>query len=86
MPWSQVGHVSGKSPYVDEVASALEQVAVVVRQDVENKRFVRSFCDKAVGVVISRFTHNIVKLKPISRSTAEQVRCARNGAREKYLG
>lgn len=49
IPWSQLDQASDKSAYVDELAATVEHVAVVVRQDVESKRFVRSWCDKVVG-------------------------------------
>jgi hypothetical protein len=49
IPWSQLDEASGKSQYVDDVAGALEHVAVVVRQELENKRYVRSWSDKVVG-------------------------------------
>ncbi|PWN47993.1 hypothetical protein IE53DRAFT_389841 [Violaceomyces palustris] len=73
VPWSQVKQVTGKSAYVDDFSSVLEQIAVVIRQEVENKRFVRSWCDKVVGSISSKLTLNLVRLKPISRSTAEQL-------------
>ena len=43
-----MSEVHGKSEYTDDLASALEAVAVVVRQDVENKRYLRNWCDKVV--------------------------------------
>lgn len=48
VPWSQLGEVHGKSDYTDDLAAALEAVAVVIRQDVENKRYLRNWCDKVV--------------------------------------
>ena len=49
--WGRDEQPEDKSPYVDDVASTLEQIAVVVRQDVENKRYVRMWSDKAVACV-----------------------------------
>ena len=72
-PWSAIEPEGVKSAYVDEFASALEHVAVVVRQDVQSKRYVRSWCDKVVNLVLTRFTYNIIKLKPISPSMAQQM-------------
>lgn len=60
--WASLTQVQGKSQYVDEVRSNLESVAVVVRQDVENKRYVRSWCDKTVQVVLAKWTHCLVRL------------------------
>jgi hypothetical protein len=73
IPWSSVEITSSNSSYVDEFASTLEHVAVVVRQDLESKRYVRNWCDKVVGYVLSRFMFNIVRLKPISEAMAKQM-------------
>ncbi|PKI83582.1 Vps53p [Malassezia vespertilionis] len=72
-PWGQHVAVVDKSPWVDTLASALESIAVLVRQEVENKRYVRSWCDKAVGVVITRFTQAVLRIRPIRQCTAEQL-------------
>ncbi|PWN41583.1 hypothetical protein IE81DRAFT_291583, partial [Ceraceosorus guamensis] len=72
-PWSTLVEASGKSPYVDELASSLEHVAVVVRLELENKRFVRSWCDKAVGTILARFTNTLVRLKPLSSLVSKQL-------------
>ncbi|KAN0064499.1 Vacuolar protein sorting-associated protein 53 [Thecaphora frezii] len=72
-PWNQLRQVAGPSAYVGDLASLLEQIGVVVRQETENKRFVRSWCDKVVAVVVGRFTNTLVKLRPISRIVAEQL-------------
>lgn len=61
-PWLSLTQVHGKSSYVDEVRTSLESVAVVVRQDVENKRYVRSWCDRIAHVVLLKWTHVLVRL------------------------
>ncbi|GAC92985.1 hypothetical protein PHSY_000545 [Pseudozyma hubeiensis SY62] len=76
--WSQVQPRSGpttasKSQYVMDMASLLEQIGVVVRQDVENKRYVRSWCDKVVGVLATRFLQGLVRLRPLTQGMAEQL-------------
>ncbi|KAK0551814.1 Vacuolar protein sorting-associated protein 53 [Tilletia horrida] len=76
VPWSQVDpERAGNDPssFVNELASNLEQVAVVVRDEVENARFVRNWCDKTVGVILGRFTQTVVRLRPMAKSTAEQL-------------
>ena len=72
-PWSQLRQITGKSSYVVELESVLEQVGVVIRQETENKRYVRSWCDKVVAVVVARFTHTLVRLKPMPCIVAEQL-------------
>uniref|UniRef100_V5EXX2 Uncharacterized protein n=2 Tax=Kalmanozyma brasiliensis (strain GHG001) TaxID=1365824 RepID=V5EXX2_KALBG len=78
VPWSQLqprsqGGGSGKSQYVMDMASLLEQVGVVVRQDVENKRYVRSWCDKVVGMMAAKFLQGLVRLRPLTQGMAEQL-------------
>ncbi|SNX84704.1 related to VPS53 - subunit of VP51-54 complex, required for protein sorting [Melanopsichium pennsylvanicum] len=76
VPWSQLQPRSGnssKSQYVIDMASLLEQIGVVVRQDVENKRYVRSWCDKVVGVLTTRFMQGLVRLRPLTQGMAEQM-------------
>ncbi|GAC71323.1 late Golgi protein sorting complex, subunit Vps53 [Moesziomyces antarcticus T-34] len=83
VPWSQIqprtdrahetGAASANSQYVTDLASLLEQIGVVVRQDVENKRYVRSWCDKVVSVVTTRFLQALVRLRPLSQPMADQL-------------
>lgn len=72
-PWNTLDTTDTKSAYVDEYAGALEHVAVVVRQDIQSKRYVRNWCDKVVGLVLARFMFTIVKLKPVTSVAAQQM-------------
>lgn len=72
VPWTQREAVDEKSPWVDLLASGLESVAVVVRHHVENKRYVRSWCDKAVTLVTTRLLQTIVRLRPVRARAAAQ--------------
>ena len=74
VPWAHVEHVTERSPYMDALAAALEHVGVVVRHEVENKRVVRSWCDKAVAIVVTRFVHTVVRLRPVRQRVAAQLR------------
>jgi hypothetical protein len=47
--WSSVENVSGRSAYVSDLVGCIKSVAEVVRERVEQKKYVRSFADKAVG-------------------------------------
>lgn len=73
VPWSQREHLDEKSAWVDLLASGLESVGVVVRHHVENKRYVRSWCDKAANLTMTRITQSIVRLRPIRPRMAEQL-------------
>lgn len=48
-PWKEAEYVSSESAYVAELARALSTVVGAVREDVEQKKYVRSTCDKVVG-------------------------------------
>lgn len=48
-PWREVEYVSSESGYVAELAKALNAVVDAVREGVEQKKYVRSTCDKVVG-------------------------------------
>lgn len=50
-PWREVEYVSSESGYVAELAKALNTVVDAVRDGVEQKKYVRSTCDKIVGCV-----------------------------------
>ena len=73
VPWSQREHLDEKSAWVDLLASGLESVGVVVRHHVENKRYVRSWCDKAAHLTMTRITQSIVRLRPMRPRMAEQL-------------
>ncbi|KAL4402931.1 Vacuolar protein sorting-associated protein 53 [Malassezia pachydermatis] len=72
-PWTQRDHVDEKSPWIDLLASGLERIGVLVRHHVENKRYVRSWCDKAVVLVTTRLAQTLVRLRPIRRIVAQQL-------------
>ncbi|GAA5844731.1 hypothetical protein JCM9279_002899 [Rhodotorula babjevae] len=72
-PWREAELVSSESVYVGELTRALETVVGVVREGVEQKKYVRSACDKIVGLVLAKFTQTIVKTRPITQTGAEQI-------------
>nr|ASF90221.1 hypothetical protein SPAR02395 [Bartheletia paradoxa] len=61
------------SSYARDLVRALEDTADAVREGLEQRRHYKTFCDKAVGVVLSRYTSNVVKSRPISAAGAEQI-------------
>lgn len=48
-PWKDFEFVSSESSYVVELTRAIQTVVGVVREGVEQKKYVRSVCDKIVG-------------------------------------
>ena len=48
-PWIHLDNVSGRSAYVVDLVGSIKQVAEVVRDRIESKRYIRNFADKAVG-------------------------------------
>ena len=45
--WSTVNQVSGPSPYTDELVKSAEQLVVVIKPLVEQKKYLKNFFDKA---------------------------------------
>ncbi|KDE06776.1 hypothetical protein MVLG_02972 [Microbotryum lychnidis-dioicae p1A1 Lamole] len=72
-PWRDVEYVSNESPYVADLVRCVETVVTVVRDGVEQKKYVRSVCDKIVGLVLAKFTQTIVRCRPIAQIGAEQI-------------
>lgn len=50
-PWREAEYVSSESQYVGELERGLKSVVGAVREGVEQKKYVRSTCDKIVGCV-----------------------------------
>ncbi|OCF33058.1 vacuolar-sorting protein 53 long isoform [Kwoniella heveanensis BCC8398] len=71
-PWVHLENVSGRSAYIVDLVGSIKQVAEVVRGRVEGKKYIRNFADKAVGVVITRFTQSVIKSRPLKKIGAEQ--------------
>ncbi|CAD6583797.1 MAG: Vacuolar protein sorting-associated protein 53 [Tremellales sp. Tagirdzhanova-0007] len=72
-PWMHLENVSGRSAYIVDLVGSIKQVAEVVRERVEAKKYVRNFADKAVGVIINRFTQSVLKSRPLKKIGAEQI-------------
>lgn len=49
--WNTMENVSGPSNYVQELRNAVDDIGDVVREGLEAKKYLRNFCDKAVGFV-----------------------------------
>lgn len=47
--WDTIENVSGPSAYVPALVDAIDAMGDLVRDGVEGKRWLRSWCDKAVG-------------------------------------
>ncbi|GAA5975069.1 hypothetical protein JCM5350_004573 [Sporobolomyces pararoseus] len=72
-PWKDVEFVSSESEYVSELTKACVTVVGIVREGVEQKKYVRSTCDKIVGLVLAKFLQTIVRCRPIAQIGAEQL-------------
>ncbi|KAJ9106321.1 hypothetical protein QFC21_001467 [Naganishia friedmannii] len=72
-PWMNLENVSGRSAYVVDLVGSIRQVADLVRERIEQKRHMRSFADRAVGVISNRFTASVVKSRPLKKIGAEQI-------------
>ncbi|POY71074.1 hypothetical protein BMF94_5831 [Rhodotorula taiwanensis] len=84
-PWKEVEYVSSESGYVAELTKALNSVVDAVREGVEQKKYVRSVCDKIVGLVLAKFTQTIVRCRPITQIGAEQILLDLQGVKNTLL-
>ncbi|WVQ72512.1 hypothetical protein IAR50_002069 [Cryptococcus sp. DSM 104548] len=72
-PWIHLENVSGRSAYVVDLVGSIKGVAEAVRARIEGKKYIRNFADKAVGVIITRFTQAVIKSAPLKKIGAEQI-------------
>ncbi|KAI5477878.1 GARP complex subunit Vps53 [Pseudohyphozyma bogoriensis] len=72
-PWKDVEFVSSESLYVGDLTRMIQTVIGIVRDGLEQKKYVRSVCDKVVGLVLAKFTQTIVRCRPIPQIGAEQI-------------
>ncbi|KAH8922413.1 hypothetical protein BT69DRAFT_1320210 [Atractiella rhizophila] len=72
-PWKDVELVSSESSYVADFNKGMYAVIDVVRDGLQAKKYFRSFCDKAVGVLCTKFTQTMVRCRPINQIGAEQM-------------
>ncbi|KAL7421623.1 Vacuolar protein sorting-associated protein 53 [Cryptotrichosporon argae] len=72
-PWRDLDNVSGRSAYVVDLVGSIKDIAEEVRTRVESKKYIRNFADKAVGLVMIRFTEAVVKSRPLKKIGAEQI-------------
>lgn len=72
-PWRDAEFVSSESAYLGDVVRTIQATIAVARDSVEHKKYIRTICDKVVGVILAKFTQTIVRCRPISQTGAEQV-------------
>ncbi|KAG0146760.1 hypothetical protein CROQUDRAFT_43939 [Cronartium quercuum f. sp. fusiforme G11] len=71
--WKELDFVTSESAYINELVSAISSVVNCVKTHLEQKKYLRSFCDKAVGSLINKYTQAIVRCRPIPPIGAEQI-------------
>ena len=59
---------------MDDVVRAVEGLVEVVKNNVEQKRYVRNVLDKVCSVLLVRFTNALVRSRPLREVGGEQVR------------
>ncbi|KAG6375541.1 Vps53-like protein [Boletus reticuloceps] len=70
--WGAIQHVTGNSPFMDEITQSTEQVAELIKPLVEQKKYLRNIFDKASSLLLMRFTNALVKSRPLREIGAEQ--------------
>ncbi|EJD03009.1 uncharacterized protein FOMMEDRAFT_108090 [Fomitiporia mediterranea MF3/22] len=71
--WTSIANVSGPSQYVGDLVRSIDQVVSAINPLVEQKKYLRNFYDKAAALVLARFTHALVKSRPLKDVGAEQL-------------
>ncbi|KAG8684212.1 Vacuolar protein sorting-associated protein 53, partial [Ceratobasidium sp. 423] len=71
--WGAIETVTGTSAWVEELGTATASVSQVVHDKIEPKKYVRSFCDRASNALVTRFTNELVKSRPIKGLGGEQL-------------
>ncbi|KAF9793124.1 Vps53-like protein [Thelephora terrestris] len=71
--WSQLNLVSGPSNNVIDLIQAVENVVQAVRDHIERPKYTRNFLDKAASLILAKFTHALVKSRPLKETGAEQL-------------
>jgi vacuolar protein sorting-associated protein 53 len=66
--WSTVNQVSGQSPYTDELVKSAEQLVVVIKPLVEQKKYLKNFFDKACRSVICIYSFMARRYSPTAHS------------------
>jgi hypothetical protein len=56
--WGTIRDVSGPSAYVPDFVQAIESVADIVREHIEQKKYLRNFFDKASAYVLLIFSQS----------------------------
>ncbi|KAF8638746.1 hypothetical protein AX17_001987 [Amanita inopinata Kibby_2008] len=71
--WTTLNQVTGQSPYTNELVKVAEQLIDIIRPQVEQKKYLRNFFDKACSLILAKFTHALVKSRPLKEIGAEQL-------------
>lgn len=56
--WSTMNHVTGHSPFMNDITQATEQVAEFIKPLVEQKKYLKNFLDKASRSVLRPISEN----------------------------
>jgi hypothetical protein len=90
--WTNLESVSGQQAHVIEMVAAVDSFVEVTKSQLEQKKYLRNFYDKAAAFVflnsvvqfaehghrllITKFTNAMVKSRPLKEIGAEQVCCS----------
>jgi len=71
--WSQLNLVSGPSKNILDLIQAVEGVVQAVKDRIERPKYTRNFLDKGASLILAKFTHALVKSRPLKETGAEQL-------------
>ncbi|GAA96475.1 hypothetical protein E5Q_03142 [Mixia osmundae IAM 14324] len=72
-PWSTSELVSSESAYTGSLNRAISETIDAAKSHIDSKKYVRSLCDRAIGIVLTKFMQNIIRCRPITHVGAEQL-------------
>ncbi|KAG8970352.1 Vacuolar protein sorting-associated protein 53 [Tulasnella sp. 419] len=73
LQWGNQDQVSGQSQYATDLVQAVDSAVGLIRDHIQQKKYLRNFYDKASSLLITRFTNSLVKSRPLKETGAEQL-------------
>jgi len=71
--WSTIESVSGQQAHIIEMVATVDSFVEVTKSQLEQKKYLRNFYDKAATLLITKFTNAMVKSRPLKEIGAEQL-------------
>ncbi|RKP09116.1 Vps53-like protein [Thamnocephalis sphaerospora] len=73
LPWGTMTQTTAASEFATELAATLKAISAIIRGDLLNYRFFRTFCDRLAEAFIAQLDSWIMRIKRMSASGAKQL-------------